>query len=226
MADLGTIAGRVWYLLQQGGWFMLILFLMGQAGWMFTLKRWWSHRAIAVPRDGWAEAPASSPDEVTHRLIDAVGGRGPFAELARELSATRGHGEAALVRKAREHVSVLGHSVNRGLGTIAALAAAAPMMGLAGTISGVMVTFGVITLYGAGNPAMMAGGIAEALMVTEAALVIALPMIILHDRLQARADRIESEAVAAATTLIRAYTGRTVAADGAASAAATTGGPA
>ena len=79
------------------------------------------------------------------------------------------------------------------------------MVGLAGTVSGVMVTFGVITVYGAGNPAMMAGGIAEALMVTEAALVIALPLVLLLDRLQARADAIESEAVAAATALIRAY---------------------
>ena len=51
---------------------------------------------------------------------------------------------------------------------------------------------------------MMAGGIAEALMVTEAALVIALPLILLHDRLQARADKIEAEAVATATALIRA----------------------
>jgi biopolymer transport protein ExbB len=160
MADFGTIADHVWHLLKQGGWFMLILFLMGQAGWMFTLARWWSHRAIPVPRDGWADAPAASPEEITRRLVDAVGGRGPFAELARDLAATRLHGEDALVRKARERVGALGHAVNRGLGTIAALAAAAPMMGLAGTISGVMVTFGVITLYGAGNPAMMAGGLA------------------------------------------------------------------
>jgi len=207
MADLGTITDHVAHLLKQGGWFMLLLYLMGQAGWMITLKRWWSYRAIPVPRDGWMDS-AATPEDVSRRLIDSVGGRGPFADLARELAAVRHDGEAALVRKAREQVSALGHGVNRGLGSIAALAAAAPMMGLAGTISGVMVTFGVITLYGAGNPAMMAGGIAEALMVTEAALVIALPMIVLHDRLQARADRIENEAVAAATTLIRAYTGK------------------
>lgn len=206
MADLETIVAHVWHLLQQGGWFMLILYVMGHVGWMLALGRWWSYRAITVPREGWSDRPAASGDELNRRLVEAVGGRGPFAELARGLSAVKAEGEAALVGKAREFITRFGHGLNTRLGTIAALAAAAPMMGLAGTISGVMATFAVITQYGAGNPAMMAGGIAEALMVTEAALVIAIPLIVLHDRLQARADRIESEAVAAATALIRAYT--------------------
>src|SRR5690606_26123401 len=184
MADLGSIIDHVWYLLRQGGWFMFILYLMGQAGWMMALGRWWSYRSIPVPRDGWAGG-AGDAGELERRLIAAVDGRGPFADLARDLAAVKHEGETALVRKAREVVGSFGHGLNRGLGTIAALAAAAPMMGLAGTVSGVMATFGVITLYGAGNPAMMAGGIAEALMVTEAALVIALPLILLHDRLQA-----------------------------------------
>lgn len=206
MADFGTIVDHVWYLLRQGGWFMLVLYVMGQVGWMLALARWWSYRGIRVPAAGWSDAGPATRDEMERRLIDSVEGQGPFADLARSLAAVRHEGETALVRKAREFIGRFGHNLNTRLATIAALAAAAPMMGLAGTISGVMVTFGVITQYGAGNPAMMSGGIAEALMVTEAALVIALPLILLHDRLQARADRIESEAVAAATALIRSYT--------------------
>lgn len=206
MADVGAIIDHVWYLLRQGGWFMLVLYIMGQVGWMLALARWWSYRGIPVPAAGWSDAPAARDEDMAARLIDAVGGRGPFAALARDLSSVRHEGETALVRRARAFIGDFGHQLNTRLGTIASLAAAAPMMGLAGTISGVMVTFGVITQYGAGNPAMMSGGIAEALMVTEAALVIALPLILLHDRLQARADRIESEAVAAATALIRGYT--------------------
>jgi biopolymer transport protein ExbB len=206
MADLGTIVDQVVHLLKQGGFFMLVLYVMGQVGWMLALGRWWTYRDIPLPTPGWSEDARLSAAELERRLLDGVGHRGLFADLVRDLRAVRHHGETALVRKAREIVGHVGHGLNRGLGAIAALAAAAPMMGLAGTVSGVMVTFGVITVYGAGNPAMMAGGIAEALMVTEAALVIALPLILLHDRLQARADRIESEAVAAATVLIRAYT--------------------
>jgi len=52
---------------------------------------------------------------------------------------------------------------------------------------------------------MMAGGIAQALMVTEAGLVVAFPMLICHDHLQKRADAIEDECVAGATKLIRIW---------------------
>ena len=68
-----------------------------------------------------------------------------------------------------------------------------------------MATFRVITSYGVGNPSMMAGGIAQALMVTEAGLVVAFPLLLLHDALHKRADAIESDSVAGATTLIRLY---------------------
>ena len=65
----------------------------------------------------------------------------------------------------------------------------------------------MITLYGAGNPSMMAGGIAHALVVTEAGLVVAFPILICHDLLQKRADAIEDDAVAGATRLIRHFSG-------------------
>jgi biopolymer transport protein ExbB len=70
-----------------------------------------------------------------------------------------------------------------------------------------METFDIITLYGAGNPSMMAGGIAQALMVTEAGLVVAFPLLICHDWLRKRADHIEDATVAGATRLIRLYAG-------------------
>jgi biopolymer transport protein ExbB/TolQ len=63
---------------------------------------------------------------------------------------------------------------------------------------------------------MMAGGIAQALMVTEAGLVVAFPLLICHDQLRKRADHIEDAAVAGATRLIRMYGGKSArAAEGA-----------
>jgi biopolymer transport protein ExbB/TolQ len=54
----------------------------------------------------------------------------------------------------------------------------------------------------------MAGGIARALMITEAALVVALPLLFRHDRLHTRAEAIESDCIAGATRLIRLYANR------------------
>ena len=186
---------------------MLAVFALGQLGWFFVVDRWWRYRRET--RDALAllgEVDASEgPEETERRLLADPRVRGAFAAVVRGIAESRRHGEAAMVRKMREVIDSETHRLFRGLGTIAAAASAAPLLGLAGTIGGIMITFGMITLYGAGNPAMMAGGIARALMITEAALVVALPLVILHDRLHTRAERIESDCVVGATRLIRAF---------------------
>ena len=134
-----------------------------------------------------------------------AGKRGLVAGVSAAVAEARGGGQKAMVARAREALQDGVPALSRHLGTIAILAGAAPLLGLTGTGAGIMQTFQVITLYGAGNPSMMAGGIAQALMVTEAGLVVAFPMLICHDHLQKRADAIEDECVAGATLLIRKY---------------------
>jgi biopolymer transport protein ExbB len=56
----------------------------------------------------------------------------------------------------------------------------APLMGLLGTVTGMIRTFQSITLFGAGDPRMMAGGISEALVTTMLGLVTAIPLVLLH----------------------------------------------
>jgi len=56
----------------------------------------------------------------------------------------------------------------------------APLMGLLGTVTGMIATFQSITLFGAGDPRMMAGGISEALVTTMLGLVTAIPLVLLH----------------------------------------------
>ncbi|MCH8248951.1 MAG: MotA/TolQ/ExbB proton channel family protein [Proteobacteria bacterium] len=70
--------------------------------------------------------------------------------------------------------------LTKGLLFIKVVAAVAPLMGLLGTVTGMIKTFQVITLYGAGDPKMMAGGISQALMTTVMGLVVAIPMVLLH----------------------------------------------
>ena len=70
--------------------------------------------------------------------------------------------------------------LTKGLLFIKVVSAVAPLMGLLGTVTGMIQTFQVITLYGAGDPRMMAGGISQALMTTVLGLVVAIPMVLLH----------------------------------------------
>jgi biopolymer transport protein ExbB len=66
----------------------------------------------------------------------------------------------------------------------------APLLGLLGTVTGMIVTFQAITLYGAGDPKLMAGGISQALVTTVLGLVVAIPTVFLHTLVSSRARRL------------------------------------
>ncbi len=74
------------------------------------------------------------------------------------------------------------------LPTLQVLAAIAPLLGLLGTVTGMINTFQVITVYGAGDPRMMSGGISEALVTTKLGLTVAIPIILLHTWFARRVD--------------------------------------
>jgi biopolymer transport protein ExbB len=70
--------------------------------------------------------------------------------------------------------------LENGLNLIKVAAAVAPLLGLLGTVTGMIKTFESIKLFGAGDPKLMAGGISEALVTTELGLIAAIPLLILH----------------------------------------------
>jgi len=76
------------------------------------------------------------------------------------------------------------------LSTLAVLAAIAPLLGLLGTVSGMINTFQVITLFGNSNPRLMSGGISEALITTELGLSVAIPIILIHHFFERKVDKI------------------------------------
>ncbi len=80
--------------------------------------------------------------------------------------------------------------INRGLLIVKVISVVAPLAGLLGTVTGMIKTFQVITLYGAGDPKLMAGGISQALVTTVLGLVVAIPMVLLHTVLSGRAKRL------------------------------------
>jgi biopolymer transport protein ExbB len=74
-----------------------------------------------------------------------------------------------------------------GLSMIKVLYIVAPLLGLLGTVVGMIATFQMITLYGTGDPRMMAGGISTALVTTVLGLIVAIPLTLLHSFLQGKA---------------------------------------
>ncbi len=77
-------------------------------------------------------------------------------------------------------------ALQRGLGLLKLLAAVAPLLGLLGTVTGMILTFQSITLFGTGDPKLMAGGISQALVTTVLGLIVAIPLLFSHTLLASR----------------------------------------
>jgi len=83
-------------------------------------------------------------------------------------------------------------AIEQGIGFIKIISVIAPLAGLLGTVTGMIVTFQMITLYGTGDPKLMAGGISQALVTTVLGLLVAIPTSLLHSFTQSSARGIVS----------------------------------
>jgi biopolymer transport protein ExbB len=96
--------------------------------------------------------------------------------------------------------------LNKSLGVVAALAAAAPLLGLFGTVTGMISTFESMMFYGAGNAKALASGISEALLTTESGLLVGIPGLFMARMIGQRARRLNNrldETVMAARRSLR-----------------------
>lgn len=91
--------------------------------------------------------------------------------------------------------------MEQGNHIVSVMAAAAPLLGLLGTVTGMVATFDVITLYGNQNPVLMADGISEALISTQSGLLVAFPLTLLKQRLDERVELLKQQLELGATII-------------------------
>jgi biopolymer transport protein ExbB len=85
------------------------------------------------------------------------------------------------------------YELERFLNTLGTIAGISPLLGLLGTVTGIIKAFNAINAGGAGDPRMLSGGIAEALVATAAGLCVAIPSLVAYRYLRGRVDRIVVE---------------------------------
>ena len=98
--------------------------------------------------------------------------------------------------------------LERRMGLLAAMGTIAPLLGLLGTVTGIITLFTVITEVGTNDARVLAGGISEALVTTEMGLVIAIPVMILHGLLSEKIEKITSELYVQSTSLMNKVFGK------------------
>ena len=110
----------------------------------------------------------------------------PVGQLIRAFENNKDKDLETLELKLDETILKTAPKLERGIPTIKILSAVAPLMGLLGTVTGMIGTFQSITLFGTGDPKLMAGGISTALVTTVLGLVCAIPLLLLHNVVSAK----------------------------------------
>jgi biopolymer transport protein ExbB len=172
--------------LQQGGWIMIPLAVVSVVMWSLIIERWATFRAL------------TRGDISTHKAICLLEGepielwsKGLRVQLMQNFLQERS-GESDIDRKIlRQCAERLRRGLKKSLAVIAVLAAVAPLMGLLGTVLGMIETFDVISLFGTGNAKAMAGGISVALVTTQTGLLVAIPGLLLSGLLSRRSSQLE-----------------------------------
>ena len=163
LVESPTISDRI----EQGGIVGYCIIALGIVGLLIAIWRWFGLTGDSRRVSAQLKRESASTDNPLGRVLAAYeSNRGADTETI-ELKLS----EAALKEMP---------GLTKGLLFIKVVSAVAPLMGLLGTVTGMIKTFQVITLYGAGDPKMMAGGISQALMTTVLGLVVAIPMVLLH----------------------------------------------
>lgn len=173
LVDSPTLTDRI----NQGGIVGYCILGLGAVGLLIALWRWLALSNDSRKVNAQLKRDSASTDNPLGRVLAAYESNQQADTETVELKLS----EAALKEMP---------GLTKGLLFIKVISVVAPLMGLLGTVTGMIQTFQVITLYGAGDPKMMAGGISQALMTTVLGLVVAIPMVLIHTLVSGQSKRI------------------------------------
>jgi len=179
-------------LLKPGGMVMFPLLLCSVLALAIIIERFWTLRVSRLaPKDlvnelwGWIKRKELNSKKL-RELKDAA----PIGRILAAGLVNAKHGREIMKESIQEEASHVVHEMERFLTTLGSVAAIAPLLGLLGTVVGMIKVFSQLQLEGAGNAAALAGGISEALITTAAGLTVAIPALIFHRYFTRRVDEI------------------------------------
>lgn len=177
--------------MRAGGWLMWPILACSVVAMAIILERLWSLRRRRVMPPGlmeqvwqWQRAQALTPER-----IQALAKGSPLGRLLSAGLVNRNHSREIM----KEAINDVGRQVvanlERYLNTLGTIASVSPLLGLLGTVFGMIDIFTVIIDAGVGNPGVLAGGISEALLTTAAGLTVAIPSLMFHRYFNGRVNQ-------------------------------------
>ncbi|MEX2579985.1 MAG: MotA/TolQ/ExbB proton channel family protein [Verrucomicrobiales bacterium] len=184
--------------IQQGGFWIYPILLLALVALVAAVAKWIQLMKIREVRPGTVQAVLEAvrrgePQKAREALVTVRHPAGRLLDRGIQLTAPgqvrpRDEIEEALYEKYVEAIPPL----QRGLPLIAIASATAPLLGLLGTVTGMIETFRLINIFGTGDAKSLASGISEALVTTEFGLIVAIPALILHALLSRKVQAIRN----------------------------------
>lgn len=179
-------------LVQAGGWLMVPILLCSVISAAICVERFWTLRATQiVPKNllvqvwNWIRS-----NEMDNKKLRELRAGSPLGQILAAGISNHKRGREQMKESIEEVAGHVVHEMERYLNTLGTVAAVTPLLGLLGTVIGMIKVFTAIKLEGTGNAAVLAGGISEALITTAAGLSVAIPSLFFFRFFQRRVDEL------------------------------------
>jgi biopolymer transport protein ExbB len=189
-----------------GGWMMIPILLCSVASIGIIAERFWSLRKSQIIPEGLlAKAwEMRKNNDLTPESLKALQDSSPMGQILAVGLKNARFGRQIMKERIEDVASHVIHEMERFLNTLGTIAAISPLLGLLGTVIGMIKVFSAIVVHGSGDTAVLAGGISQALITTAAGLMIAIPSLFAHRYLSRYIDELSVEMEAEAIKLLDA----------------------
>ncbi|WP_305804100.1 MotA/TolQ/ExbB proton channel family protein [Stenotrophomonas sp. YIM B06876] len=200
----------MWELVKAGGWPMVPLLLLGVVALAIVLERFWTLRRNEVLPPGlgqevrnWA---ARGKLDASH--IESLRANSPLGALLATALEARNRPRDQIRERIEDSGRHLVHRMERFLNALGTIASAGPLLGLLGTVVGMIQMFLGILDHGVGDVNQLAGGIGKALVCTATGMIVAIPALMFHRHFKGLIGGYVIEMEKEATALLDALDGR------------------
>jgi biopolymer transport protein ExbB len=172
----------VFELISSGGWLMWPIMVCSVLALAIIIERIWSlRRSMVAPRDLMSQVQGMAlGEDLTNDQIEEIRESSALGQIL-AAGLTRQYQQPFIVKEAIEEAGGhVVHDLERYLNALGTIAATTPLLGLLGTVIGMIKVFSAITAVGVGDPQVLAGGISEALITTATGLSVGIPSLMFH----------------------------------------------
>lgn len=195
-------------ILKMGGWVMYPIILCSVIAMTIIIERFWSLRRRYVLPSGLTQQVSKWVQEggkIDNKRLEILRNNSPLGQILAAGLVNIDHGREMMKASIEEVGSQVVHNLERYLNTLGTIAEIAPLLGLFGTVTGIIRMFAAIGVVGLGNPSALSAGLSEALIATAAGLAVAIPTVVFYRYFRGLVDELvvsmEQEALKMIDTL-------------------------